>query len=397
MNILVFNCGSSSQAFKVYRVAEGHSPEVMISGKAKNVATPTQSEASLSWQATGENWQKPIQAPSHGAVAEIILQALAEAQVKIDAVGHRFVHGGAEFRQTTRIDPQSLERLRRCFPLAPIHNPNAYQVIETCQRQLPGVAQYVVFDTAFHANLPPAARHYALPGELVTRFGFQKYGFHGLSYQFVSARAAAWFGFPPRLVICHLGTGGASLAAIQNGHSVDTSMGYSPLAGLVMSTRCGDLDAEIVLELMRQGWTADQISHLLNDQSGLLGLSGFSSNLEEIIAAAEQGHADCQLAYDVYVQRLKHYLGAYIWLLNGADALVFTDDIGLHSWKLRERVCSGAENLGLSMDRRANCAAAADRISAVHAPASKIQILLIPTDEELIIVEELLKLHGGET
>ena len=359
------------------------------------MATRTRAEASLSWNIHGVQQQKVIAAASHRAVAEIILARLAEQHIRIEAVGHRFVHGGTEFQQTTRIETKTLPRLRACFALAPIHNPNSYQVIEACAQLLPDSPQYAVFDTAFHVHLPDAARSYALPSELVSQYGFRKVGFHGLSYQFVSAQAAEWLGKPLaalKLIICHLGTGGASLAAIRDGASADTSMGYSPLSGLVMSTRCGDLDAEIILELVRRGMSVDEISHVLNDQSGLLGLSGFSSNLNEIIAEAEKGDANCQLAFDVYVHRLKLYLGAYTWLLNGADAIIFTDEIGLGCWKLRERVCADVENLGVVLDQQANCAAPADQISAIHAPASRTQILLIPTDEERVILDEVVKL-----
>jgi acetate kinase len=371
---------------------------VIAAGKAKNVATRTRAEASLSWDIHGIQRQKVIAAATHRVVAESILTLLAEERIKIDALGHRFVHGGTEFKQTTRIEAGTLPRLRACFALAPIHNPNSYQVIEACARVLPDIPQYAVFDTAFHAHLPEAARSYALPAKLVAEYGFRKVGFHGLSYQFVSARAAEWLGKPLaalKLIICHLGTGGASLAAVRDGASLDTSMGYSPLSGLVMSTRCGDLDAEIVLELVRGGMSVDEISHLLNDQSGLLGVSGFSSNLDEIIAEAEKGDANCQLAFDVYVHRLKLYLGAYTWLLNGADAIIFTDEIGMGCWKLRERVCADVENLGILLDQQANRAASVDQIAAIQAPASRTQILLIPTDEERVILDEVVKSWNG--
>lgn len=199
-----------------------------------------------------------------------------------------------------------------------------------------------------------------------------------------------------KLIMCHLGMGGSSVAAFKNGHTVDTSMGYSPLPGLVMSTRCGDLDPEIVLELVRRGYTADEISQILNNQSGLIGLSGYSSNLSEIIEAAEVGNVRCELAVEVYANRLKHYIGAYFWQMNGADAIVFTDEVGTHCSKLRDKVCGDAGNLGVHLDVTANAAARTDQPQFIHASDSKVKILSIPTDEEQVILEEvLLKIHSG--
>lgn len=398
-NILVFNCGSSSQSFKVYRFSETAQPQVVASGKAKNVATQTQAESSLSWNINGRSGAMVLRRSSHRRVAELILALLAQHQLSVDAVGHRFVHGGNLFHQTTRLNGNALAGLKQCFPLAPIHNPNSYSVIEVCLEKLSEIPQYAVFDTAFHAHLPEAARRYAIPQKLVDEYGFRKYGFHGLSYQYVSAQAAEWLGKPLealKLILCHLGTGGASLTAMREGHSIDTSMGYSPLPGLVMSTRCGDIDAEVVLELIRKGYTADQVSYFLNDESGLLGLSGgFSSNLEEIIQAAEDGNSACQLAFDVYAHRLRLYLGAYYWLLNGADAIVFTDDVGLRSWKMREHVLSGVENLGVVLDVEANRNASPDRIGEIQHSQSRTRILLVPTDEERVLADEVFRAAGG--
>ena len=193
-----------------------------------------------------------------------------------------------------------------------------------------------------------------------------------------------------KLIICHLGTGGSSVVAVKNGSSLDTSMGFSPLPGLVMSTTSGDIDAEIVLTMVRNGYTPDQVSDILNNQSGLLGLSGYSSNLLEIIDAAEPGNLRCQLAYDVYAHRLKTYLGAYTWLLNGADAIIFTDDVGVKSWKLRQRVCSGVTNVGIEIDQTKNMNAPIDKAMTVSADRSRTKILTIPTDEEIIMYQEVM-------
>jgi len=314
--------------------------------------------------------------------------------MQIDAVGHRFVHGGEGFQATTRITARSAETLKKCFRLAPIHNPNSFSVIEVCAERLPEVPQFVVFDTSFHSKLPPEAARYALPLELAREHGFRKYGFHGLSYSYVSQRAALLLNKPlesVKLIMCHLGTGGSSVTAFKDGHSVDTSLGYSPLPGLVMSTRCGDIDAEIVLELFREGMGADEISDILNNRSGLIGLSGYSSNLEEVITEGERGNEDCRIAADVYANRLKTYLGGYFWLLNGADAIVFTDSVGTRSWKMREKVCGSVEKLGVFLDTESNRAARSDKESFVNQPRSETAIIVIPTDEELVIVHEVLR------
>lgn len=394
MNVLVINCGSSSLSFKVYQNDGAGNDKVVIAGKARNVATRTMAEPVIEWSIGGENHSRRCALPTHRAAALEVLALLRNEKIRVDAIGHRFVHGGEIFQATTRIDDRSLSGLRDCLPLAPIHNPNSFSVIEVCLQALPQAAQFAVFDTAFHAHLPPAARAYALPVDLAEHYGLRKYGFHGLSYQFVSQRAAEVLGNPlneVKLIMCHLGTGGSSVCAFAEGHSIETSMGFSPLAGLVMSTRCGDIDAEAVLELVRAGRSADEVSHLLNHASGLIGLSGYSSNLAEVIEAAEAGDARCRLAYQVYVNRLQHYLGAYTWQLGGADAIVFTDDIGVSSWKLREDVCGWVERLGVKLDQQANRQAGTDQASRISLPDSGTEVLVIPTDEEKVIFEEVMR------
>lgn len=399
MNILIFNCGSSSQGFKLFRSGPDGQNDVLIGGKAKNVGTKTKTQPYLEWQVGAEQEKRAGRFPDHASAAREILSLLAEKRLAIDAIGHRFVHGGESFNKSTLIDQAALAALKASFPLAPIHNPNSYSVIEVCSSALPETPQYAVFDTAFHAGLPDSARTYALPVTLAKKYGYRKYGFHGLSYQYVSARAAVRLKRrleTLKLIICHLGTGGSSVAAIQNGHSVQTSMGYSPLAGLVMSTRCGDLDPEIVLDLGRQGYSVEEIGRILNQESGLLGLSGgFSSNLEEIINEAEKGNLTCQTAFNVYIDRLRFYLGAYTWILNRADAIIFTDDVGVNSWKCRQTVCSGVENMGIQLDDRANRQAGPGRETCISLPDSPTQVWVIPNDEESVILDEVIQLIKG--
>jgi len=394
MNILIVNCGSSSQNFRIYQVGQDKEPEILLNGKARNVAMKTHESSCIEYSFADATKSLEMSLPSHRAVAEACLRIFAENTIVIDAIGHRFVHGGKWLTCTTQLTPQSRDLLEKCLPLAPIHNPNSFSVMKVYSEVLPAVRQFMVFDTAFHAGMPDAARQYALPRDLVDEFGFQKYGFHGLSYHYISNRAAKFLGIPldrVKLIMCHLGTGGSSVAAFANGHSVETSMGYSPLPGLVMSTRCGDLDPEIVLKLVRDGRTPDEIDDLLNNKSGLIGLSGYSSNLSEIIEAAEKGNKRCQLAYDVYANRLKNYIGGYYWQLNGADAIVFTDDVGTHCWQLREKVCGEVENLGVKLDRTANREARADSDQLLSQPGSKVKVLSMPTNEEGIILHEVLQ------
>lgn len=396
MNVLIFNCGSSSQGFKVYQTLAGAEAKVIASGKARNVATPTRAGGVIDWQINGNARSRAASLPTHRQAAEEIIAILKANQVSVAAIGHRFVHGGALFDHTVRIDAESMPKLKQCLRFAPIHNPNTYSVIEVCLEQYAGIPQYAVFDTSFHAMMPEASRRYALPRELAEKHGFHKYGFHGLSYQYVTAQTAALMGRPLaalKLILCHLGTGGSSVTAVKDGKSLDTSMGYSPLAGLVMSTRCGDLDPEIVLEMVRSGYTPEQIERILNTESGLIGLSELSSNLQEIIAEAGNGNPACQLAYEVYAQRLKKYLGAFTWLLNGADAIVFTDDLGVKAWQLREKVCSNVENLGIEIDVAANHGAPADRPALISNVNSRTQIWVMPTDEEQVILNEIIALN----
>lgn len=394
VNILIFNCGSSSQLFKVYESTDEQTFRVIASGKARNVATQTQAEPQIDWSIAGRSGSKKVELNSHRQAAKENLKLLVENSIGIDAIGHHFVHGGEYFTRTAALTNANLELLKKCFPLAPLHNPNSYSVIEVCWDQLPDIPQFAVFDTAFHARLPEEALRYALPRELALKYGFRKYGFHGLSCAYVSGRAADLLEKPlsaVKLILCHLGTGGSSVTAFKDGHSIDNSMGYSPLAGLVMSTRCGDIDAEIVLELLRLGMDADAIERMLNQDSGLIGLSGFSSNLAEVIEEGEKGSVDCHIAAEVYAKRLQLYIGGYYWQMNGVDAIVFTDSIGTGSWKLREKIAGGVESLGIRLDHEKNRLANPSAETFINRPESAAQILVIPTDEEQVILQEVIK------
>ena len=394
MNVLVFNCGSSSQVARLYQSGAQGDPCILAEFKASRVDTPASALPEIVWRIGDKTGRQKAAQLTHREAAAAILDLLKVHGYKADAIGHRFVHGGKLFNATIQVTDEVIDKLRACFPLAPIHNPNTFSVIDLCLDALPGTPQFVVFDTAFHAGLPEAAKRYALPRELAEKHGYRKYGFHGLSCQYVAARAAELLDKPldqVKLIICHLGSGGSSVTAFADGHSVDTSMGYSPLAGLVMSTRCGDVDPGILIDLMRQGYNAEQIERVLNHQSGLIGLSGFSSNLAEVIAQAEAGDESCRTAFEVYAQRVRHYLGAFTWLLNRPDVILFTDGIGVSSWQLREKVCSGVENLGIRLDTTANRNTNPNLPTWVQTEGSAVKILVLPTDEERVICDEVMR------
>jgi acetate kinase len=395
MQILVFNCGSSSQNYCLYRI-NSDSLEVICKGKVHRVGVKSSEPSFIEHQFASEFTHQTLPIPDHATAAQLILDFLNEKNLVIDAIGHRFVHGGELFKQPILLTPERLMALNEALPLAPIHNPNSLSVIRVCLKRLPDKPETLTFDTAFHAGLPECATRYALPEELVRRDSLRKYGFHGLSYQYVSAKAAEFLHHPLaalRLVACHLGTGGSSVCAIQGGRSLDTSMGYSPLAGLMMSTRSGDLDAAIILDMLARGKSSTEISTLLNKNSGLLGISGFSSDIRDLLKASVDGqHASAQLAIEMYTDRLKKTIGSYLALLGGADSLIFTDDIGLQNPTIRALACRGMEWAGITLDADANATAPLDRMSDVSQPGSTVRILVTPTDEEQIIARETARL-----
>jgi acetate kinase len=392
MHLLVFNCGSSSLNYKLFSATPGNELQVICKGKAHRVGVKGSEPAFIEHQCRGETFKTTPFLPDHRKAASLVLDFIRENGLPVDAIGHRFVHGGSKFQTTTRLDDSSLAGLQTCLPLAPIHNPNSMSVIAVCRERLPALPQYVTFDTAFHASLPECSYRYALPASLSEGMGLRKYGFHGLSYRYVTRQAAAFLGRPLDeldLVACHLGTGGSSAAAIRQGRSIDTSMGYSPLAGLMMSTRTGDLDPLLPLDLMEQmGFKPEQLDEILNTKSGLLGVSGLSSDIRDLIRAGHEGNDRAALAVKMYTYRLRKAIGAYITLLGGIDALIFTDDIGVQNPLVRAEACREMEWCGVALDPTANQQAAFDRISDLSRPGAGVRVLSIPTDEELVIAQE---------
>ncbi|MEA5078113.1 MAG: acetate/propionate family kinase [Anaerolineaceae bacterium] len=399
MNILVFNCGSSSQNYKLYR-SKGSSLELLCKGKAHRVGVKGIEPSFIEHHWSDQTIKEVVPLPDHRTAAHLILNFLAGQHFTVDAVGHRFVHGGELFQRSVLLTAEVLPELAGLIPLAPIHNPNSLSVIEVCLGRMPGTPETLTFDTAFHAGLPESAYRYALPEPLLSEQGLRKYGFHGLSYQYVSQKAAEFLGQPLaalKLVACHLGTGGSSVAAIQGGRSIDTSMGYSPLAGLMMSTRSGDLDACAVLDLLQKKGSPQAVSDLLNKRAGLLGVSGTSSDIRDLITSAEeQDDGAAALAVAMYTLRLKKTIGSYMALLGKVDALLFTDDIGLQNPHIRALACDGLGWAGVQLDEVANQNAPLDRMSNISSPGSDVRILVTPTDEELVIARETLDLIQEE-
>ena len=377
--VLVFNVGSSSLTFKLYR----HSQE-LLRGKCHRVGVKG-AEPSVAEYHHGETHVRvKADLANHQAAARHALDYLEVNGFTFVAVGHRYGDGGGHFKGGVVMDDRARSLLEQTISLAPLHNTAALAIVDLVDERHPGTVQYVVFDSTFHEDLPDIARAYALPHELADRY--RKHGFHGLSYADVLEKATWYLGETHfKAVVLHLGTGGSSACAIVDGRSVDTSMGYSPLQGLVMNTRCGDLDPGIIVELVRQGYDAEDLERLLHHESGLLGLSGgVSSDIRDLIAVMPQDPR-AHLAVALYVYRVKQYVGAYAAVMNGLDVLVFTDDVGLRVPEVRTAICRDMDYLGIRLDERLNQCACADRIELLHAADSSIRILAVPNDEERAI------------
>ena len=386
--ILVINAGSSSLKFALFdRSAE---PARIAGGKVERIGRGARLRASRAGEAATE-----IPLAPDAAQVEALDAALAWLDVnangaKPGVVGHRVVHGGMEFIAPARIDDDVLDRLERLDPLAPLHQPYNLAAIRRLRERHPRLAQVACFDTAFHAHWPDRARRFALPRALHDA-GVRRYGFHGTSHAYVSRRAAEFLGRPTeelRQIVLHLGNG-ASMCAIDGGRSVDTSMGLTPLQGLVMGTRSGDIDPSVLFHLAREGgFGVEELDTLLNARSGLLGLAG-SGDMRDVRASADAGHADAQLAYDVTVHRIRHYLGAYLLELGGADTIIFTAGIGENLAVLRAAVISGLEWFGITIDPARN--EAGDRgVRRISVDDSRVEVLVVPTDEEREIATQTL-------
>jgi len=344
--------------------------------------------------------ERPV--PNHRVALELVIAALTSGETRvlsgvgeIDAIGHRVVHGGEKFTGSVLITDEVLKAIRACADLAPLHNPPNILGIEACQELIPGVPQVAVFDTAFHGTLPEYAYIYAIPYEYYEKYRIRRYGFHGTSHRYVAERAAKMMGRPLeelRLITCHMGSG-VSFAAILCGKSIDTSMGFTPLEGLVMGTRCGDIDPAIVFFLMeKEGLSAKEVEEILNKKSGVLGISGISSDTRDIEDAAPHNHR-ARLTLDIIAYRAKKYIGAYYAILGGLDGLVFTAGIGENSPYIRKSICSGLEHLGILIDDERNTVRRKEAL--ISRDDSRVQVMVIPTNEELVIARDTWRIARG--
>ncbi|MCU1438246.1 MAG: acetate kinase [Naasia sp.] len=386
--VLVINSGSSSLK---YQLLDPATETVLAKGLIERIGQPT---GSMEHSTTGGVWRSEPPTPDHHVAFRAMTAAFDEhgpvlAEVGLTVVGHRVVHGGARFFAPTVVTPQAEHDIDELAEYAPLHNPANLAGIRAARTAFPDVPQVAVFDTAFHQTMPPEAYTYAIDAAVAERYRIRRYGFHGTSHKYVSERAAAFLGVPleeSRLIVLHLGNG-ASATAVRGGRSIDTSMGFTPLQGLVMGTRSGDLDPAVVFQLARfGGLDLDELDELLNKRSGLLGLTG-TGDLRDVTAKAAAGDTAAQVALDVYCHRIRHYVGAYLAQLGGADAIVFTAGVGENSTIVRERSLAGLGELGIAVDPARNAAAERGE-RRISSDGSRTQVLVIPTNEELEIARQ---------
>lgn len=390
MKVLVVNCGSSSIKYQLYEMPE---KRVISKGLVERIG---EEGSALQHHYADEVRRLEGQIADHEEGMALILETLAgpdgvlETAEEIGAVGHRVVHGGEEFTGSVLITPEVIASIERFADLAPLHNPPNLTGIRAAMHELPDVPQVACFDTAFHATIPEVAYTYALPYQLYEKFGIRRYGFHGTSHRYVARRAAEVLGIDKYALNCitiHLGNG-SSMTAVRGGRSVDTSMGLTPLEGLVMGTRTGDFDPAILFYLADRGYDVTSLNKLCNKQSGLLGISGESNDMRTLLQRSEQGDRRAKLAIDVFCYRIKKYIGMYMAVLGRVDAVVFTGGIGENASAVRANACSNLEGLGIVLDAEQNARMVARREGAVSTPESPTAILVIPTDEEAAIADD---------
>ena len=391
MNVLVINAGSSSLKYQLMNPETG---DVSAKGLCERIYI----DGRLTHKVGDKKVVKDIPMPTHSEAIQAVLQILVDpvdgvikSVDEIDAVGHRVLHGGMKFSDSCIIDDACIEAIEACIPLGPLHNPANLMGIRACQAVMPKTPQVAVFDTAFHMTMPPKAYRYAIPTEYYKNDDIRRYGFHGTSHKYIARRAAELMGTKNfKMVNCHLGNG-SSLSAVKDGKCQDTSMGLTPLAGVPMGTRSGDLDPAVVQFIMNKyGMSADECLNMLNKKSGVLALSGVSSDFRDIEGEAEKGNEDCQLALDKFAYEVRKYIGAYSAALGGLDCLVFTAGVGENSASMRARICEGLEYLGVKIDPEKNTIRGKEAI--ISADDSKVTVWVIPTNEELMIAQDTAEL-----
>lgn len=399
MKVLVLNAGSSSLKFTLYAMTN---EKVLAKGLVERLGLE---EPQLIYKHNdGREVKEILRVANHTEALKSICTKLMDPELgvisslsEVQAIGHRVVHGGEKMTRPVLIDEDVKNVIKDCFALAPLHNPPNMAGIEACEKAFPGISNVAVFDTAFHQTMKPSAFLYAVPYELYEKYGIRKYGFHGTSHKFVAHAAAKYLGAnieQLKLITCHLGNG-CSMAAVENGKVIDTSMGMTPLEGLVMGTRCGDLDPAVVMRLFELGKSGAEIDKILNKQSGLLGVSGIgSSDMRDILKAESEGNERATRAKKMFVLRVVKYIGAYFTILGGADAIVFTGGVGEYSIPVRAEIVKRLGGLGITLDEAQNekCFGKAGIISSAD---SKCKALVMPTDEELMIARGVLDTLKG--
>lgn len=390
MKILVINCGSSSLK---YQLIDMSTEEVMAKGLAERIGIEG---SRVKHKANGKEKVYEDYLATHKEAINTVLTALVDSEVgaiksleEVDAIGHRVVHGGEKFASSVVITDEVVKAIEDCAELAPLHNPPNIIGINACKELLPSVPMVAVFDTAFHQTMPEESFVYPLPYEMYEDLGVRRYGFHGTSHKFVSERLADLAGKDLKdmnVITCHLGNG-ASLAAIKDGKVLDTSMGLTPLEGLVMGTRCGDIDPAIVTFLMdKKGLTTAEMNNIMNKKSGVLGISGLSSDFRDLENAANEGNKRAKLALDKFTFIVKKYIGAYTAIMDGVDAMVFTAGLGENSGVARKDICDGLKFLGIEIDEEKNSKRGEE--IEISTPNSKVKVFVIPTNEELMIARD---------
>jgi len=392
MKILVVNCGSSSLKFQLI---DSETEEVAASGLCERIGL----DGALIYKVNGDKIKQEIDLPDHEVAIKKVLDTLLDKEIgvltsldEIGAIGHRMVHGGEKFSSVI-INEEIIKQIETCNDLAPLHNPANLLGVRACQEVMPGVPNVVVFDTAFHQTMPSKAYLYALPKEYYEKYGVRRYGFHGTSHSFVSKRLAELAGLDinnSRMIICHIGSG-ASISAIKDGKSVDTSMGMTPLEGLMMGTRSGDMDPAIIEFIcQKENITVQEMTTILNKKSGALGLSGLSNDYRDLVEAAQGGNQDAINALDVMVYRVIKYIGAYYMALGGVDAIALTAGVGENNLELRAKIVEGLAAIGIKLDVEANAVRGDER--KISTDDSAAQVWVVPTNEELAIARETARL-----
>ncbi len=398
--VLVVNCGSSSLKFQLFDMK---GEEMLAKGLVERIGI---AGSRLVYTKTGcEKVVREIEMKNHVEAIKQVMAVLTDPEIgvikslkELDAIGHRVVHGGDKFSAPAKITAAAKKLIEKCVPLAPLHNPANLQGIEACEKAAKGVPNVGVFDTAFHQTMPGCAYQYALPRDVARKYGIRKYGFHGTSHKFITQAAAAWLKKPLKkvnLVTCHLGNG-SSLAAVKNGECIDTTMGLTPLDGLVMGTRSGAVDAGVLFFLGKQGYTLDALDKMLNKESGFQGLTGaFGGDTRDVVAKANKGEIDAVEALEAFGHRAALFVGGYNTLIGGADAIVMAGGIGENAADLREQIVKRLGVLGIKLDKKANKTICGGKSGVISTKDSKIPVVVIPTNEELMIARETVAVLKG--